>query len=222
MPELRQKFAMVVATVLVISAVAYTAANVHHEFFPSDAALTQPLDSVSDWRSYAVEGAHQGPRTAPVKLVVFSDYECGVCRVLAQKAMVLRAEFPDELEVVWRHFPLAGHMASRAAAVAAWCAAEQGGFDRYPYLLFARQGELLQGRWGSYATEVGIRDSAEFAHCIEATEYAPALERDIAAGKELRVVSTPTILVNGDKFRGLPPDFDRLIYRAVRRSRDHR
>jgi len=86
--------------------------------------------------------AHRlGPANAPVQIVVYSDFQC-VFAANWCRSCNSQAEFPNEVTIVYRHFPLTAHPRAFPAAVAAECAAEQGFFWEYHDKLFVEGGDL--------------------------------------------------------------------------------
>ena len=69
-----------------------------------------------------------GNANAPVSIIEYSDYECPYCKQFSATPMKVVADMPNQVNLVWRDFPLSFHepMASKEA-VAAICAGEQGG-----------------------------------------------------------------------------------------------
>src|SRR5215218_6036555 len=98
-------FSHLTNAVLLVCAVTVTALVVRQDLFPSapparpQAPATQV---VSNWRRYASVGHREGPATAPVDIVVFSDYQCPACRTLAGYLNAVRAEYPEQVAVVIR------------------------------------------------------------------------------------------------------------------------
>ena len=67
--------------------------------------------------------AHRaGPADARVQIAVYSDFQCVFCRQLVPVLQQLRTAFPQEVAIVFRHFPLESHPRAFAAALAAECA----------------------------------------------------------------------------------------------------
>ena len=65
-----------------------------------------------------------GPPNARVTLVVFTDYQCGACR-LAHPAMLRAAEQAGDVRIVYRDLPVFGPVSEQAARVAL-ASAKQG------------------------------------------------------------------------------------------------
>jgi protein-disulfide isomerase len=84
-----------------------------------------------------------GPTQAPVTILVYADYQCPGCALLAVNLEQVRLAHPQEVRLVYRHFPLTGaaHDKSGLAIRAAEAADLQGHFWEMHNLLFERQSE---------------------------------------------------------------------------------
>lgn len=145
-----------------------------------------------------------GPSDARVTVVEFSDFQCPSCRAAAPLVAQIKTQYPDDVQVVYRHFPLGIFPNSRLAATASEVAAESGLFWEYHDLLFdnqevwsaiSGQAEVLE-ELASYAEQLEI-DKATFLERMEASELIEHVETDRQAGIALQVDSTPTFFVNG-------------------------
>jgi protein-disulfide isomerase/uncharacterized membrane protein len=142
-----------------------------------------------------------GPTDAPVQLVVFSDFQCQFCARLAPHLQRIRAEFPNEVMMAFRYFPLETHARAMPAAVAAECAAEQGRFWEYHDRLFAEGGDLSDARLLALATKAGL-DEARFRQCLQEDrpkKLVEASQRDAAA---VGLEGAPAVFVNGKRVEG--------------------
>ncbi len=153
----------------------------------------------------STEGAPaKGPEAAPVTLVEFGGFQCPYCQAVQGTLERIVAEYPDAVRLVFRHFPLdTVHPQSRAAAEAAACADEQGGFWRYHDLLFDNQDALGPKELVTYARQAGI-DGDAFRQCVDEHRSAERVENDIRDGQSIGVTGTPSFLVNGRPITGLP------------------
>jgi protein-disulfide isomerase len=128
----------------------------------------------------------------------------------------LRHKYPEECSVVWRHFPDedSGVLAARAAV----CAAEQGVFESVNKALFEALGADASHPpcWVCIASQGGVGDTAKFRECLASTRSLAAVRMDVEAARRLRVVATPTILINGYLYAGLPSDLIRIVRREVK------
>ncbi|MCC6930161.1 MAG: thioredoxin domain-containing protein [Gemmatimonadaceae bacterium] len=111
------------------------------------------------------------------------------------------------------HFPVSGHRFAPLAARAAECAGEHQRFSEFIERVFEKQDSLGLKPWSEFASESGIRDTAVFAQCMRSKDPLPALDRGARIGRALGVQGTPTVIINGWQFRGVPPDtlFERIV-----------
>ena len=164
----------------------------------SPQVLTSPDRIVPEWRELAEGGNWMGPRDAPVVIIEFGDYECPACRAVAPHIEAVRSRFPEDVALVYRHWPLSYHPLAHPAARAAECAAGQGKFEEFHTWLY-RDVEWManpRGRFTRIAAEIGIPDSIGFETCVDDLAPVAEIERDVKAVKELGGTGTPTILVN--------------------------
>lgn len=141
-----------------------------------------------------------GPAGAPVTIVEFLDPECEYCRAAFPVVKTLLDEYPEEIRLVVRYFPLHGN--SLLAVQATEAAGEQGKYAEMLELLLERQPE-----WGEkdesqeelfveYARELGL-DVDRFTAAMENPDHREKAERDQADGAALGVRGTPTFFVDG-------------------------
>jgi protein-disulfide isomerase len=204
--------------ILAVCAVVVTALVVRKEFFAAEPGASIPYTRVAAWRAFGEGGHRLGPENAPVRIVVFSDFQCPACRVLATHLKTIRAEDPN-LEVVHRHAPLDRHEAAIPAARASDCAGAQGRFEAYHDALFAAQDSIGTTSWETFARRAAVPDLAAFKQCISVANSDAPLARDTLVAKQLNVTGTPTYLLNDMRFVGAPPlDSLRAHVARVRRS----
>lgn len=200
--------------VLVVAALALTGFNARSAWLRTRAVT--PADArVSDWYTYAAAGQEIGPSTAPVRIVVFSDYECGACGQFEAVRSRLQARYGDTLAVVVRHLPLPSSVAALPAARAAVCAGAQGRFEELHAYQFAVQDSLGQVPWTVLAVRAGITDTLGFQRCLEDPATDTVLRRDHAAAERLGTTVTPTLLIGALLYRGLPADVERIVAQQV-------
>lgn len=218
----KETVATVAAATLAVCAATLTGLTIRREVFPPARTLTEPVDTVENWPSFASAGHRIGPDRPEVTVVVFSDYQCPFCSILERQLSSLRRKYPDELSIIWRHFPLEGNELASLASRAAVCAAEQGSFEATHRMLFQVADSLHERSWSMIAADGGVKDTAAFVDCFRSERSALTVERDVAAGRSLRVVATPTFLVNGYMYSGVPRDLIHIVRREVKlRTRGH-
>jgi len=156
-----------------------------------------------------------GPATAPVTIVMFSDFQCPACSRTHPVLKRVMAEYPGKVRLVVRDFPLNIHGNAVNAALAANAAAKQGKYVEYIEKLYTNQDSLDKPTLVRFATELGL-NVKQFE--IDFTDAAAAVEikQDQKDGEAIGVGSTPTIFVNGVKVHSLSASaFRRAIDRAL-------
>jgi protein-disulfide isomerase len=152
----------------------------------------------------AADGPAQGPPSAPVTIVEFSDFQCPFCRREEGTVKQLLAQYQDKVRFVYRHFPLPMHPRAQPAAEAAACADEQGHFWDYHAKLFTDPPHLEDADLQRYATELGL-DTTAFQQCVSQHKTKDLVGSDLAAGKAAGVSGTPAFFVNGLMISGARP-----------------
>ena len=147
-----------------------------------------------------------GPEDAPITIVEFSDYECPYCRNWHQEVLPqLIEEYPDQVRIVFRDFPLTSiHSNAVPAAIAANCAAEQDGYWEFNELLFNSEKGLSSDAYQQYAEEIGL-DTDSFNECLESNSYEDEVLADFEYASQFGVRSTPTFFINGIALVGAQP-----------------
>jgi protein-disulfide isomerase len=180
-------------------------------------AELQPITSSAELLQKA-RGVTRGVNTAPVKIMVFSDYMCPWCAVYATTIEnQVRETFIDNGKAVevYYDFPLGGaHVHSFLAARAARCAEDQGKFWEYHDTLFSKQRDWSYEKtpptdmFIGYADDLGL-DHKAFTSCLESDKHADLVEWNRQMGSEAGVNSTPSVFINGRAAES-PLDFDKL------------
>ncbi|MFG0252726.1 MAG: DsbA family protein, partial [Phycisphaerales bacterium JB038] len=85
---------------------------------PSTQQLREPKP-VEDWSEMAGTGQRFGPREAVLTIVEFGDYECAACRRFHSVLKEFLGSYPDDVALVYRHWPLQQHLYAYDAAQAA-------------------------------------------------------------------------------------------------------
>jgi protein-disulfide isomerase len=134
-----------------------------------------------------------GSAEARVTIVEWSDFQCPACKQAEPALKQILADYPQEVRLVYRHFPLTQiHQQALAAAILAEAANAEGKFWQMHDLLFERQSEWENNgaKFNEYRRELGIS---------EAGDYRELVQRDVRDGQVLRINATPTFFVNGRK-----------------------
>jgi protein-disulfide isomerase len=144
----------------------------------------------------------RGKATAPVTLVEFGDFQCPSCLQAEPIVASLLAQHPDELRLVFHHFPLARvHPNARSAAFAGECARQQGKFWEMHDAMFADQSALAPAQLQVTAGRIGL-EGAAFAKCLADPATVRVVDAELRLGASVGVNGTPTFYVNGRPVSG--------------------
>jgi protein-disulfide isomerase len=149
----------------------------------------------------AATGTHvRGPKSAPVTIEEFGDFQCPPCGILAPVLAQEEKEYGERLRVVFHHFPLAMHAHAREAALAAEAAHNQGHFWAMHDLLYKEQAiwskaDNVPILFSSYAGTIGL-DPDRFKKDLQSPEVAARVDADQKLGSSRGVTSTPALFVN--------------------------
>lgn len=155
----------------------------------------------------------EGPKNAPLSLVIFSDYHCPFCKRVEPTIDQLMKNYSGKIKKVWRHYPLPFHQGADRTHMASECAHEQGKFWKYHNLLINApsdpkdDAELIQ-----FAKEADL-NKKKFESCLSSNKYQDLIKKEIAAGAGYGIRGTPAVFVNGQLVSGAQPyeNFDKII-----------
>ncbi|HEX9049973.1 MAG TPA: thioredoxin domain-containing protein [Anaeromyxobacter sp.] len=146
----------------------------------------------------------RGSASAPVTIVLFSDFQCPFCARLEPTLQKVEQEYGGKVRVVWKHQPLPFHPNAMPAAEAAEAAREQGKFWQMHDLLFASQRELSPDLYDRAARELGL-DLRKFQDATRSGRLKGRIQEDQQIAARIGAQATPTMFVNGEKIEGAVP-----------------
>ena len=139
----------------------------------------------------------KGPDDAAVTIVEFSDLQCPYCAQLTPTLDALAKAYPDDVRLVFKHFPLSFHKQARAAAAAGIAAGNQGKFFEFRSRVSPNFRNLGDSLYLAVARDLGL-DMARFRKEMVLTPAVnELLDEDMAFGQSIGVQGTPTVFVNG-------------------------
>lgn len=154
-----------------------------------------------------------GPEHAPVTVVEYGDFECPTCKQAAPSLKLLLNHFPEQVRIVFRHFPIEElHPHALSAAEAAEVAAAQGKFWEMHDLLFVNQLHLKSAQLHSYAAQLDL-DMSRYAAEMDDEIYRQRIREHIDGARRSGVRGTPGIFLNGvihDVSAGMQSLFDKV------------
>jgi protein-disulfide isomerase len=187
---------------------------------PTQASLFAPV-SDADWQI--------GPPDAAATIIEYSDFQCPYCANLQLVLSRLRQEFPGDVRIVFRHYPLPQDDKARLAAAAAEAAGAQGKFLEMHDRLFENQAtwtNLTQKDFRTqldhYATDVAL-DLARFDSDLDNPATAARVEAAYAKALGIPLPGAPFVLFNARAAREAQgPPVSRLAARHHRPIQDLR
>lgn len=153
-----------------------------------------------------------GSADAPVQIVEFSDFECGICKRAHAVIVELQRRYAGRLRFEHHDFPLDQacnrsidrpfHGSACAAALHARCAAAQQKFGPFAALLYHHPRPFEPEDFVGFARRLGLRLDA-LARCAGSAEARRGLLDDIEEGLRRKLQGTPTFFLNGEEIVGL-------------------
>lgn len=169
-----------------------------------------------------------GWEDAPIRIEVFSDFQCPACRTLYLDTMkyVLRDYASvDKVCVIYHEFPLPGHQYSREAARYSLAAQKLGRQQWQAVLDSLYTNQETWSKDGSVqmfvAKALSSADLLKVLKLKDDPSITGAIERDVALGQKREVQQTPTFfvtavnkeqkIVGGLPYPALKEFFDRIV-----------
>ncbi len=167
---------------------------------PTQQSIFPPV-SEDDWA--------KGPKDAYVTITEYSDFQCPFCSELEPVLEQLQKDFPKDLRIVYRHFPLVSiHDKAALGTQASEAAGIQGKFWEMHNLLFTTQNE-----WETFTPDQFITwvieqaneldlDIDQFQADFESDDLVKLAEDAWSHGSTVGFPGTPMILFNGNYYNG--------------------
>lgn len=170
----------------------------------ADVRRDVPVPQLPRFDVPSADAPARGPEDAAVTIVEFADYQCPYCARAKDVLSRLQKQYPDDVRLVYRDFPLDQHPHAQRAAEAAHCAGEQDEFWAYHDRLFASSSALSEEDLQAYAEELAL-DMDAFMACLASERPSQAVAASKEQAMALGVEGTPAIYINGIKLIGLLP-----------------
>jgi len=164
----------------------------------------------------------RGKDSAKVTLIEYSDFQCPYCERHNDTLDQILKKYPNDVRLVYRHFPLSSiHPFAQKAAEASECANAQGKFWEMHDKLFtltANNGLSLDAIKNA-AKELKL-DEGKFNACLDNGEMTSKVAASYQDGMAAGVSGTPAVFVNGQIVEGAVPfdQFEAMIKSAGAQS----
>jgi protein-disulfide isomerase len=163
------------------------------------------------------KSAIKGNVNAPVTIVEFSDFQCPYCSRLQPTLKEVLTAYPEEVRLVYKHYPLSFHKQARNAAKATEAAAEQGKFWEMHDLIFEKFNKLTEPMFSEFAEQLGL-DLDKFKADYASNKYDKQIQDDINLARKASVTGTPTLFLNGKRMqRRSTADFKESIDKILKK-----
>jgi protein-disulfide isomerase len=161
---------------------------------------------------------HQGNRNAAITLVEYGDYQCPHCRRAYPLVKRLLEEKGEELNFVFRNFPLKKiHPLAFSAAVSAEAAGKQKKFWEMHDVIFENQNKITAHFLLILAGEIGL-DIAQLERDLQSEEIRIKIENDFYSGILSGVNGTPSFFINGSRLLAYDETYESLLNAIVLES----
>jgi protein-disulfide isomerase len=144
----------------------------------------------------------KGPDNARVTIVEFSDFQCPFCSKAVADANTIVRNFPKDVRLVFKQFPLDQHRDAEFGAEAALAAHAQGKFWPMHDLLYAGFPDLSRRTVFNYAKQLNL-DMKQFTADVDSHKYRNRVQMEEKQGEDAGVSGTPTFFINGKKYNGI-------------------
>jgi cyclophilin family peptidyl-prolyl cis-trans isomerase/protein-disulfide isomerase len=146
----------------------------------------------------------KGPEDAKTTILEYSDFQCPYCAMIAPVLAELQEKYPEDIRIVYRHFPLITiHDKAALSSQAAEAAGLQGKFWEMHDLLFEKRAEWSElstddfEKWLSKkATELKL-DVDKFNKDLNSDDIKNIIDKAYTDAEQLGIGGTPTIFING-------------------------
>jgi len=185
----------------------------------NQAIVGEVLDLRSDpWGRVDLQSMHlgdrptMGPANAPVTIVEFADFECPHCaHAMGIVETAVQSKYNGKIRLVFKNFPLQGHLWAHSAAVAAECVRLQnpGVFWDFANYIYGEQASITPDNLSQHIDDFAKRNQLdpEALHaCMMSQTADQRIAQDMSDGQKAHVVSTPTLFVDGIPVLGAEPE----------------
>ena len=158
----------------------------------------------------------RGAISPTVTFIEWSDFQCPYCATLEPQLQRLLKDYPNDVRIVYRHFPLITiHDKAKLAAEATEAAGAQGKFWEMHDILFAKHDAWekstpvdFRKTLDEYAAQIGL-DVKQFSSDLDSAKYEQKVLQAYSLAAQLGLNGTPFTLVNQNPW---PQDLNYLSY----------
>lgn len=142
-----------------------------------------------------------GPPDAPVRVVIYADFDCGYCRAAVTGLREIVNERPGQVSLWFKNFPLAQDARAIPAALAYLAAERQGKGWEMADAIFRHEGRLDDAALAACADAAGV-DLDQYRADLVKPGLLDRVRAERAEVVSYGARSAPGILVNGKLYDG--------------------
>lgn len=201
--EIKLSIGVIIGSLLLIAGIVFLARLVDT---PDQVEVQETIGSAQHFK---------GNRDADITIVEFSDFQCPSCKAADPVIAQFVEDYGDQVNFVYRHFPLPSHDNARPASYASVAAGQQDKFWEVHNWLFENQmswGEAevdAEYFYDEFGEELAL-DREKFIQDYASDSVREIVSDDLAAGRALGVNATPSFFINGEKHAGVL-SYDELV-----------
>jgi len=137
--------------------------------------------------------------TLPIRFEEFTDFQCPACSAYHPVVKKIVEEFSDNIEYIYKNYPLTTiHANAYNASLAGQAARLQNKFNEMSDKMFANQDYLTDNDLIKYAGEIGL-NIEQFKTDFKSDVVKTYVDNDIKEGELRGINATPTFYINGEK-----------------------
>jgi len=166
----------------------------------------------------------RGPKSAPLTLVEYSDFECPFCKRGYTTVMDLMKKYGNNIRFVYKHLPLSFHKQARIASqyYEALRIQKDDLAFKFHDEVYKNQGKLKQGEkfLSKLAKDLGA-DMAKLKKDVSSKAVLDRIEQDEKEAASFGMQGTPGFVLNGVPVKGAYPTshFEGIVEELKKRGK---
>ena len=137
-----------------------------------------------------------GKKDAPVAIFAFLDFQCPYCSKLYPILEQLLTQYPNEVKLVIKHYPLQMHGMAEKASIAVLAAEKQKKYKEMSRTFFRNFKKINDITIKKFAEQNGLNIDQFQKDCSDPS-LKIIVQKDIQLGKRVNVHGVPALFING-------------------------
>jgi len=150
----------------------------------------------------SLDGVSAGNPNANITFVEFGCYTCPYTKAAETGVHDIIRNYGSEVHYVYKAFPLPSHQYSKEAAIAAFCANDEGKYWEYRAALFENQTDVQLRGQAAFSDIARRLNLTGFDACYSSGKHNVDIQKSADECTASGIYGTPTFFVNGKAFAG--------------------